>query len=110
VASAPDCRIAVQGIGPRVWLENTGPWQAQRHPLLAAFPAEHPDVVLDSHPEFGDRGTVLAVTGDDVDAAEIAALLTGSELTEAEMASGPGALNDPFDLNRTTETTQRSNP
>jgi G3E family GTPase len=109
VASAPDCRIAVQGIGPRVWLENTGPWQAQRHPLQAAFPADYPEAVFDLHPEFGDRGTVLAVTGDDVDAAEIAALLTGCELTEAEMASSPGAINDPFDLDRTTETTQRRN-
>lgn len=109
VASAPDCRIAVQGIGPRVWLENTGPWQAQRHPLQTAFPTDHPDAEFDLHPEFGDRGTVLAVTGDDVDAAEIAALLTGCELTEAEMALSPGAINDPFDLNRTTETTQRSN-
>jgi G3E family GTPase len=109
VASAPDCRITVQGIGPRVWLENTGPWQARRHPLQTAFPAEHPDAVFDWHPEVGDRGTVLAVTGDDVDAAEIAALLTGCELTEAEMASSLGTVNDPFDLNLTTETTQRSN-
>jgi G3E family GTPase len=109
VASAPDCRIAVQGIGPRVWLENTGPWQAEREPLLAAFPAEDPDAVLHWHPEVGVRGTVLAVTGDDVDATEIAALLTACELTDAEMASSPGTITDPFDLNRTTETTQRSN-
>jgi G3E family GTPase len=109
VASAPDCRIAVQGIGPRVWLENTGPWQAERERLPAVFSAEYPDAVLDWHPEFGDRGTVLAVTGDDVDATEIAALLAACELTEAEMASNPGTITDPFDLNRTTETTQRSN-
>lgn len=109
MASAPDCRIAVQGIGPRVWLENTGPWQAEREPLRAAFPADDPDAVLDWHPVFGDRGTVLAVTGDDVDDTEIAALLNACELTEAEMASSPGTIKDPFDLNRTTETTQRSN-
>lgn len=109
VASAPDCRIAVQGIGPRVWLENTGPWQAEREPLRAAFPPDDPYAVLDWHPVFGDRGTVLAVTGDDVDATEIAALLSACELTEAEMASGPGTIKDPFDVNRTTETTQRSN-
>jgi G3E family GTPase len=108
VASAPDCRIAVQGIGPRVWLENMGPWQAEREPLGAAFPAEHPDAVLDWHPVFGDRRTVLAITGDDVDTAEIAALLTACELTDAEMASSPGTIQDPFDLNRTTQT-QRSN-
>jgi large subunit ribosomal protein L36 len=50
----------------------------------------HADDVLDWHREIGDRGTVLAVTGDEVDATEIAALLTGCELTEAEMASSPG--------------------
>jgi G3E family GTPase len=109
VASVPDCRIAVQGIGPRVWLENTGPWQVDREPLPAgAFPSNDPDAGLDWHPEFGDRGTVLAVTGDDVDATDIAALLTACELTEAEMASSPGTIKDPFDLNRTTGTTQRS--
>jgi G3E family GTPase len=108
MASAPECRIAVQGIGPRVWLENTGPWQAEREPLPAAFPAD-PDAVLHWHPAFGDRGTVLAVTGDDVDATEVAALLTACELTDAEMAFSLGTITDPFDLNRTTETTQRSN-
>lgn len=109
VASAPDCRIAVQGIGPKVWLENTGPWQADREPFLAAFPAEDREAKFDWHPEFGDRGTVLAVTGDDVDATEFAALLTACELTEAEMASSPGTITDPFDLNGTTETSVRSN-
>lgn len=109
VASAPDCRIALQGIGPKVWLENTGPWQADREPLPAAFAAGDPDAVPDWHPEFGDRGTVLAVTGDDVDANKFAALLTSCELTEAELASGVGAINDPFNLNGTTETSLRSN-
>ncbi|MET3952749.1 GTP-binding protein [Arthrobacter sp. UYEF36] len=101
VASAPGCRIAVQGIGPRIWLENTGPWQAARTPV--------PLTVRGWHPEFGDRGTVLAITGDDVDAAEITALLAECELTEEEMASGSRAFPDPFDLNEATETPQRSN-
>lgn len=108
VASAPGCRIAVQGIGPRVWLENTGPWQAGRKGLPFMSPGPGPDAVLDWHPEFGDRGTVLAVTGDDVDAAEIASLLTACELTEAEMATGTDSFPDPFDLNEATETPQRS--
>lgn len=110
VASAPGCRIAVQGIGPRVWLENTGPWQADRKPLPFMSPGRGPDAMLDWHPEFGDRGTVLAVTGDDVDAAEIAALLTACELTDAEMTSGAGSFQDPFDLDQPTETPQRSTP
>ncbi|WP_410556670.1 GTP-binding protein [Arthrobacter globiformis] len=109
MASAPDCRIALQGIGPRVWLENTGPWQAMREPLQIAFPADGPGAVLDWHPVFGDRGTVLAVTGDDVDATEIAALLRGCELTEEEITSSPGTITDPFNLKPTTEATQRSN-
>lgn len=108
VASAPNCRIAIQGIGPRVWLENTGPWQADRKHLPVVSPWSDPDTVLDRHPDFGDRGTVLAVTGDDVDAAEIAALLGACELTEVEMVSGAHSFPDPFNLNEATETPQRS--
>lgn len=108
VASAPSCRIAVQGIGPRVWLENTGPWQADRNPLLNIRLGD-PDAALDWHSEFGDRGTVLAITGDDVDAGEIAALLKECELTEAEMASNATSFDDPFGLNQATETQLRSN-
>lgn len=108
VASAPGCRIAVQGIGPRVWLENTGPWQANRKPLpSASMPVT--EASLDRHSEFGDRGTVLAVTGDDVDAAEIAALLQACELTEAEMTFSAASFDDPFDLNHPSETHLRSN-
>ncbi|TLM72977.1 GTPase [Pseudarthrobacter sp. NamB4] len=108
VASAPGCRIAVQGIGPRVWLENTGPWQADRDPLLRT-PPEGGGAGLDWHPEYGDRGTVLAVTGDAVDAAEVAALLNACELTDDEMASAAASFEDPLGLNEPTETHQRSN-
>jgi G3E family GTPase len=108
IAAAPECRITLQGIGPRVWLENTGPWQAGRKSLPATAPAGDPNSV-DWHPEFGDRGTVLAVTGEDVDAAEIAGLLAACELTEAEMASGAASFHDPFDLNQSSETPLRSN-
>jgi G3E family GTPase len=108
VASAPGCRIAIQGIGPRVWLENTGPWQADRKPLLALAPGAA-DAALDWHPAYGDRGTVLAVTSDDVDAAEIAVLLSGCELTDAEMSLAATSFDDPFELNHETETHLRSN-
>ena len=107
VASAPGCRIAVQGIGPRVWLENTGPWQAERQ-SLPIIPHLTGQDMGDWHPEYGDRGTVLAFTGDDVDAAEICALLSGCELSEAEMAAATDSFPDPFQLNE-TETSQRSN-
>ena len=109
VASAPDCRIALQGIGPRVWLENTGPWQADRKAPPAASPVIDPDAVLDWHALFGDRGTVLAITGQDVDATEIAGLLTACQLTDVEMTSN-AVLPDPFHLNQPHETQLRSNP
>ncbi|RKO21598.1 GTP-binding protein [Pseudarthrobacter phenanthrenivorans] len=113
VASAPGCRIALQGIGPRVWLENTGPWLADREPAereaLLLTPPAADEAGLDWHPEYGDRGTVLAVTGDDVDAAEVAALLNACGLTDDEMASAAASFEDPFGLNEPTETHQRSN-
>ena len=108
VASAPDCRIAIQGIGPRIWLEDTGPWRAHRDPLPAVV-LNGQETQGETDPESGDRGTVLAVTGDDVDPAEIASLLAACELTDAELAAGPGGINDPFGLDQRTESTQRSN-
>lgn len=105
VASAPGCRIAVEGIGPRVWLENTGPWQTGRQSL----PVMTRQDIGGWHPDYGDRGTVLAFTGDDVDAAEIVELLSGCELSIAEMAAAADSFLDPFHLNETTETSQRSN-
>lgn len=108
VASAPGCRIAVQGIGPRVWLENTGPWQAEGQSLSSISPMTGQDMG-DWHPEYGDRGTILAFTGDDIDAAEIADLLSTCELSEAEMASAAESFPDPFHLTETTDTSQRSN-
>ncbi|MFJ6158825.1 GTP-binding protein [Pseudarthrobacter sp. NPDC092184] len=107
VASAPDCRIAVQRIGSRVWLENTGPWQASRKslPVVPNMPGAG---LEDWHPEYGDRGTILAFTGDELDAAGIAELLNACELTEAEMAASEDSFPDPFGLNQTTETSERS--
>lgn len=107
VASAPDCRIAIQGIGPRVWLENTGPWQASRKslPVVSYVPGAS---LEEWHPEYGDRGTIVAFTGDDLNAAEIAELLNACELTEAEMAANEDSFPDPFGLNQTTETSERS--
>ncbi len=111
IASAARVRIAVQGIGPRVWLESTGEWLADAGagPVPGGEGPQHgkahPDVdaVLDWHPRFGDRGTVLAVTGreEDLDAAEIRALLDGCALSEAEMRLGFAGLEDPFELEST---------
>ena len=111
IASAAKVRIAVQGIGPRVWLESTGEWLADAGTgaVLSGKGPQHGkvladvDAVLDWHPRFGDRGTVLAVTGreEDLDAAEIRALLDGCALSEAEMRLGFAGLEDPFELEST---------
>jgi G3E family GTPase len=98
IAAAPRCRIAIQGIGPRVWLENTGPWLADQDAGAAPDPLDYVDAHLDWHPEHGDRGSVLAATGEDIDPAEIAQLLAGCELTDAEMDAGFAGLADPFQL------------
>lgn len=108
VTSAPDCRIAVQGIGPRIWLEDTGPWRVHRDPLPVLV-HHGQDTLPETDAKSGDRETVLAVTGDGVDPAAIAALLAACELTDAELATGPGGIDDPFGLDRKTKTTQRSN-
>lgn len=101
IAAAPERRIAVQGIGPRVWLENTGPWLAGQTPHPAADRTNNADARLDGHPDAMDRGTVLAVTGEDIDAAEITRLLADCELTDAEIAAGFAGLHDPFGLTTT---------
>lgn len=94
VATAPECCIALQGIGPRICLENTGPWHA------APFPIE-PDHRTIWFPSVGERGSVLAVTGEEVDPEQVEALLAGCELTDDEMATGIGASPDPFGLEST---------
>lgn len=103
IASAACKRIAVQGIGPRVWLENAGEWLADRGVDPAGRTASRlsdVDALLDWHPLFGDRGTVIAVTGrcDDVDAGQIRQLLDGCQLSEVEMEQEFGTLEDPLSL------------
>ncbi|MEZ2390261.1 GTP-binding protein [bacterium RCC_150] len=102
IASASKARIAVQGIGPRVWLERTGEWLADAGTDVVHGGSESGDVdaVLGWHPRFGDWGTVLAVTGrrSDVDPAEVRALLDGCALSETEMDRNPAGLDDPFEF------------
>jgi len=85
VASAPECRIAIQGIGPRVWLENTGTWPEE--PAAAGQAGCAP----------GPAATVLAATGEGLDPAEFERLLRDCELTDDELAAG-AVLSDPFGL------------
>jgi G3E family GTPase len=95
IASAPDCRIAIQGIGPRVWLENTGAWGTRTDSTPSAS-SSVTAAKLNRQPER--RGTLLAATGEDVDPAEIEQLLRSCELTDAEMLAGFDGLHDPFGL------------
>lgn len=86
IASAPECRIAIQGVGPRIWLENTGAWDdvpPTRVPAGSGMPAP--------------AATVITATGEDLDAAEFGHLLISCQLTDEELASGK-ALHDPFGL------------
>ena len=100
LAASPASRIALRGIGPRLWLEDTGPWLADTS--AAAGPADaallSSDAALDWHTEYGDRGTVLAVTGDAVDPHQAPEALARCELTDAELAQESGRLPDPFGL------------
>ncbi|MGR0158873.1 GTP-binding protein [Paenarthrobacter nitroguajacolicus] len=105
IASAPKTRIAVQGIGPRVWLESTGKWladSAESAPGLdrAGKVGAHVDSLLDWHPSHGDRGTVLAITGrsEDIDPQEISELLDSCQLTAVEMEQDFGVWDDPLEL------------
>ena len=109
IAAAPRCRIAIQGIGPRVWLENTGPWLADQNAGAKPDPMNYVDAHLDWHPEHGDRCSVIAATGDGINAAEIAGLLSGCELTDAEMDAGFAGLPDPFQLDPSTNLAPHTN-
>ncbi len=101
IASAPRCRIAIQGIGPRVWIESTGPWLAEREPGSRGNPLDNVEATLDWHPVHGDRGTVVAVTGENLHAADLSGLLAACELSADAMDAGFSHLHDPFELNST---------
>jgi hypothetical protein len=80
-------------------LENTGRWVADQEDGLAENTADA-DAVLAWHPKFGDRSTVVAVTGrdEDIDGGEIRSLLDACQLTDEEMAQDFATLEDPWEL------------
>lgn len=82
-------------------MENSGPWLTGQTPHPAAGRTNNSGARLDGHPDAVDRGTVLALTGEDIDAAEITRLLADCELTDAEIAAGFADLDDPFGLTTT---------
>ncbi|MDQ0921619.1 G3E family GTPase [Pseudarthrobacter sp. W1I19] len=86
MASAPACRIAIQGIGPRVWLENLGPWPEGAPAGGVKRTAQEP------------AATVIAATGEGLDADEFEQLLVSCQLTDEELAAGGNGMHDPFGL------------
>ncbi|GAB7046690.1 CobW family GTP-binding protein [Catenuloplanes indicus] len=101
IASQPDTAVAFEFAGGGVSAGSLGYW-------LAALPtgrwAEASDdrriaADLDWDPYYGDRRTVLALIGLDLDHEAITALLNSCLLTDAELADGFDAwraLPDPF--------------
>ncbi|WP_237715324.1 GTP-binding protein [Arthrobacter sp. TB 23] len=78
IAGMLDSRVAVHGVGPRVSVEDRGPWGAY---LLQGE---------------GCRGTHLALTGDDLDDDDIAGLLDACALTDEELQSARIGFPVPF--------------
>ncbi|MFB9074579.1 GTP-binding protein [Citricoccus parietis] len=108
MAPAPECRILLRGAGPRVWLENVGPWPAYLDaPPPGLSSARETNATVRAIADAGHPSTVISATGEDLDADEITRLLTDCQLTEAEMKSGFTALADPFGLDTTHDIDSR---
>ncbi len=75
IAGVTDTRIAVHGVGPRIALANGGEW------------SNDADRINDAE---WCRGTHLALTGDDIDDADIVNLLNACALTDEELQTIPG--------------------
>ena len=71
IAGMSDIRIAVHGVGPRIALANGGTWSD------------------DPHHRRWCRGTHIALTGDDIDDADITSLLDACALTDQELRTMP---------------------
>ena len=84
IASAPACRIAIQGIGPRMWLENLGPW-TENSAVSKAGNASQAGKLPASH--GAPAATVISATGEGLDAAQFGQLLLSCQLTDEELAS-----------------------
>ncbi|KQO02151.1 hypothetical protein ASF21_16130 [Arthrobacter sp. Leaf234] len=67
IAGMPDTRIALHGVGPRIALVNGGTWRDEAHQGQWC------------------RGTHIALTGDDIDDADITNLLDACALTDREL-------------------------
>ncbi len=107
MAPAPECRILLRGAGPRIWLENVGPWPAYLGAPSGVSAAKDTNASVRAVADAGHPSTVISATGEDLDAVEITRLLTDCQLTDAEMKSGLTALADPFGLHTTHDIDSR---
>lgn len=92
LASSGYRSVALQGVGPRVWMELAErPAPGARPEAFATRWGEGP-LTADA--------AVVAVTGraEDVDPAEVARLLDSCQLSDAELALNPARFPDPFGL------------
>ncbi|MFC7619407.1 GTP-binding protein [Microlunatus sp. GCM10028923] len=87
IASIPERKLGWTGIGPKIGFSDCGPWLADR----ADRPGQSLDTegMLNWHSRYGDRGTWLAFTGEEVDPADLEAGLARCALTDQEYALGP---------------------
>ena len=84
VASMPARRVGWIGVGPNVSFGDAGGWLAdgaERFRLDSL-------ALLTWHTEYGDRGSMLAFTARELDAAGIETALQACALTDAELALG----------------------
>jgi hypothetical protein len=77
----------------RVWLENLGPWPEDPPAGSVQLAAQ------------GPAATIIAATGEGLDAAEFERLLDSCRLTDEELAAGGIGLHDPFGLVPLAEST-----
>lgn len=105
IASVPRCRVVWWGVGPEAGLEDGGRWVADTARTAAEVLGSDADVILGWHPDYGDRGTVLALTGHDLDGHDLQVMLDECALTDDEMEAGPtawpGLFPDPLALHAT---------
>ncbi|THV31423.1 CobW family GTP-binding protein [Glycomyces paridis] len=102
IASQPDNVVAWESSGGGVSMGDMGPWLAATPDAEweESSPERRANADLNWDEDFGDREVRLAFVGLRFDAAELAAVLDGCLLTEAELAEGRAAWReypDPFE-------------
>jgi len=103
LASAGNRSVALQGVGPRVWMElaEGGRTPGVPFPKARSADGENPGAIPEQRGEYPLAvSAVVAVTGrsEDIDPAAVARLLDSCQLNDAELALDPARFPDPFGL------------